>query len=207
MRLSGRTWIPNGDEYFGPIFEGVDVFEGKNLETGLRYVTEWDCAIDGGAHVGSWTRALAGKFRRVYAFEPQPDNFACLLENVKAIENVRCYRAALGEGSRQIHLQPGNNSGCWHIADTGVSSCMMVLDEFRKLDRVRVGYIKLDVEGYEYFALLGARKLLERCKPVVQIEEKKLSHSYEGPPARSLLEGMGYKEVAKSGRDVVFVWA
>ena len=205
MYLAGQTWIPDGDEYFRPYFEGCDVFEGNNLETGLSFVKEWECAVDGGAHVGSWSRALATKFKHVYSFEPQTENFLCLLRNTSGFTNVQPRRMALGSRYGFASLEPGNNSGCWHISEgSGVN--MMPLDEFRPLRTLKVGYLKLDVEGYERFALEGARNLLRRCKPVVQIEEKVLSHSYEGGTARDLLETMDYVEVARSGRDVVFTW-
>lgn len=212
MQRAGRTWLPDGDSYFAPFFAHEDVFEEANLLAGLAHVTEWDAAIDGGAHVGSWSRYLADRFRHVFAFEPERDNFSCLLANMKEAGklNVECHRTALGSVYRSVGLAPGTNSGCWHIDDGSPRSVMvMPLDAFRPVERVKVGYLKLDVEGYEWHALTGARKLLERDRPVVQIEEKPLAHakSYRGGSARELLEGMGYKQVAASGRDVVFAWA
>jgi FkbM family methyltransferase len=201
MQKRGNTFVPDGDTYFGPIFEGVDVFEGKNLATGLKYVTEWECAVDGGAHVGSWTRALCDKFTTVYAFEPNSDNYACLLQNAPQAE---ARRSALGQRYGHVGLAGGNNSGCWHVTE-GEQVTVMPLDEFRPLWALRVGYLKLDVEGYEWYALAGAKKLLRRCSPVVQIEEKVLPHGYACPTARSLLEDIGYKEVDRAGRDVIFV--
>lgn len=209
MKRAGNTWIPDDDEYFSGIFAGCEVFEGKNLVAGLAHVKEWDCAIDGGAHVGSWSRELSKKFRSVYAFEPHTPNYMCLIANMSdhGCINVDCQRSALGNRYGVVKLAPGNNSGCWHIAEEGGTSASGVipLDQFRPLKTRKVGYLKLDVEGYEWFALDGAKDLLRRDHPVVQIEEKALPHTYKGPTARSLLESMGYKEVAKSGRDVVFV--
>lgn len=203
MLRAGNTWLPQGDDYFPKYFEKGDVFEPKNLETGLKYVTEWDCAIDGGAHVGSWTRALAFKFKQVHAFEPQPDNYYCLIANTAALDNVRSYRTALGAVTGFVSLEPGTNSGCWHVGK-GKGAQMMPLDDLLVLKKRQVGYLKLDVEGFEYHALSGARELIHRCRPVVQIEEKRLPHSYPGPTARSFLEGIGYKEADRSGRDVIF---
>lgn len=204
MRLAGNTWIPDDDCYFGPIFRQSDVFEPHNLSTGLDRVTEWDCAIDGGAHVGSWTREMAKRFGLVIAFEPQIENFKCLLANTTECRNVDQQRAALSNKFGSATLESGSNSGCWHIAEgSGVQT--IPLDTFSGLAGRKVGYLKLDVEGYEWFALDGARSLLARDKPVVQIEEKPLSHKYASPTARSLLEGMGYQEVARAGRDVIFV--
>lgn len=207
MKKHGNTWVPDGDEYFGPIFKGCDVFEHQNLQTGLKYVKKWECAIDGGAHVGSWTRELAKHFETVHAFEPQTDNFICLLRNTDGLENVVCHRDALGNRVGSVKLSPGRNTGCWHVDQNGTSGAYIVpLDSIRPLKDLDVGYLKLDVEGHEGQVLAGAENLLRRCRPVVQIEEKELGHSYPGETGREVLERLGYREVDRSGRDVVFVW-
>ena len=36
-----------------------------------------------------------------------------------------------------------------------------------------IDYIKIDAEGYEIEALVGAKNLIERCKPFIHIEAKK----------------------------------
>lgn len=200
MQKRGNTYIPDGDEYFSQYFEGCDVFERDNLETGLKYVTEFECAIDGGAHVGSWTRELCKLFKTVYAFEPDAANYVCL--NLNAPSAVKRF-CALGDHWHNVGLEGGRNTGCWHVHGDG-NILVMPLDTEKSLHNLKVGYIKLDVEGYEYFALKGARKLIERCLPVIQIEEKELPHRYECPTARSFLEGLGYREVDKCGRDVIF---
>jgi len=207
VKKFGNTWIPDDDAYFAGVFAGCDVFERKNLDTGLKYVTSWDCAVDGGAHVGSWSRYLADKFRMVYAFEPHTVNYMCLLANITDAgkDNVDCQRMALGNKYGTIKLSPGNNSGCWHVDGDGSAAAGMIpLDQFRPLRQFRVGYFKLDVEGYEWFALNGATELLCRDHPIVQIEEKALPHSYKCPKARELLEALGYEQVDASGRDVIF---
>lgn len=202
MFKAGNLWVPDGDTYFAPIFKGGDVFELGNLLAGLQEVTQWGCAVDGGAHVGSWTRYLATKFDRVFAFEPQPQNFECLVANTGEFPNVRRFRNALGDVFAEVGLDPGNNTGCWHVGE-GDGVAMVQLD---LLNIVNLGYLKLDVEGYEWHALMGGLSTLNRCRPVVQIEEKKLPHSYNAPTARELLEGIGYREVARAGRDVIFTY-
>lgn len=194
--------MPDADWYFGPYFaRGNDCFEAYNLTVGLSHVKRNRCAVDGGSHVGSWARELSKSFGRVLAFEPQADNHECAKLNLAGLENVRLYRAALGDKPGRASLDPGNNSGCWHIAD-GEDVSVVALDGLCIED---LDYLKLDVEGYEWHALEGARETIERCRPVVHIEEKKLPHSYDAPSARSLLEGMGYREAARAMRDVIFV--
>jgi hypothetical protein len=213
MKKAGNTWIPDSDEYFGRYFEAGDVFELGNLQTGLKYVKKWDSAVDGGAHVGSWTRYLAGKFKKVMAFEPNLENFECLVKNIKDAglrywpqhwDEIKVYPKpyALGERTEMGYgLDGGANSGCWHLRPGSGTIGVEALDEYG-LDEL--DYYKLDVEGFEYYALKGAEKTIAMCRPVIQIEEKTLSHKYDCPTARSLLEGWGYKEVDRAGRDVIF---
>lgn len=196
----GNTCIPEGDAWFARVFAKGDVFELPVLLAGLAHVRRWRTAVDGGAHVGSWTRYLAGAFGRVIAFEPQDDNWECLEANTLALANVERHHCALGAAEGRVGLDPGTNTGCWHVAP-GDSVPVVPLDALGLGD---LDYLKLDVEGYEGHALQGARQTIARCRPVIQIEEKSLPHAYDAPSARSRLEQWGYLEVARAGRDVVF---
>lgn len=215
MQKAGDLWVPDGDWYFGHYFATQgDCFEEYGLIAGLDYVKNFRCAIDGGAHVGSWTRKLAQKFDHVYAYEPNRDNFACLQKNTEGLDNVYLSGSALGECGGYGRLHPGNNSGCWHVEWSGDPDwepefSVRTLDEIGpryQRPSLPVDYLKLDVEGFEYFALKGGEQTILRDKPVIQIEEKKLPHSYEAPmSARELLKSWGYKEARKVYRDVIFV--
>lgn len=201
MQKAGNLWVPDSDWYFGPYFaNGNDVFEKIVLLTGLRHVKQFRTAVDGGAHVGSWTRYLAKRFATVHAFEPQTENFDCLVANTSDLVNVYLSKTALGDEFKKARMEPGNNTGCWHLAD-GDDVYVNTLDS-REIHNV--DYLKLDVEGYEYFALKGAEETVKRSHPIIQIEEKKLPHSYECPPARELLKQWGYMQIDQYGRDIVF---
>jgi hypothetical protein len=197
MKKVGNTWLPDGDSFFPAYFEKSDVFEQINLDAALFHVKRWGVAVDGGAHVGSWSRYMASRFQTVVAFEPHPENFACLTANCVP-HGVICVPAAIGAERGCIGLESGNNSGCWHAVPGGKLP-MIRLPDFGALD-----FLKLDLEGFEYEALVGCYSQLERYRPVVLIEEKDLPHKRLDYRARKLLEGMGYRQVAASGRDVVF---
>lgn len=196
MLKVGSYWIPD-DPYFKEVFSHTDFFEIENLEAALKYVKKFEIAVDGGAHVGSWSRYLAHKFDHVIAFEPQPENYACLCKNVPP--NVLAFQAALGDKNGSASLKEGSNSGCWHLG-TGQDVAVTRLGDFGGLD-----LLKLDVEGYEYFALKGAEQEILKYKPVVIIEEKKLPHSYGSPKASQYLESLGYTLKEKVRKDQI--WA
>ncbi|MEO8531020.1 MAG: FkbM family methyltransferase [Deltaproteobacteria bacterium] len=64
----------------------------------------------------------------------------------------------------------------------------------------------LDIEGAEMPALLGAKELIERCLPVIQIEDKGLSRKFgyeKGDAEAWLAMEFGYVVRARPGRDVI----
>ena len=199
MKLAGNTWLPDGDTYFGPFFEASDVFEGQNLKAALMYVQNFGIAVDGGAHVGSWTRYMAKLFDHVYAYEPHPENFACLVCNVEGLGNVHAAKVALSDQEGATYLAAGNNGGSWHIANQGIEIVRAPLPDLGGLD-----FLKLDVEGFEEEALRGCAAQLAKYRPVVLIEERDLPHRKQDYGARKLLESLGYAERLRVRRDVIF---
>jgi FkbM family methyltransferase len=200
MKLAGNTFIPDGDSYFANYFKGSDVFEQENLDLALSFVKNFDVAIDGGAHVGSWTRYLSSRFNLVAAYEPNPVNFECLVLNTMDCKNVVLSKFGLSDQDESGALADGNNSGCWHVVE-GKDIRLRKLDDYGGLD-----FLKLDVEGYEDKALNGAFNLLIKYRPVVIIEEKDLPHKPCDYKARKMLESIRYQEAARSGRDVIFTY-
>jgi FkbM family methyltransferase len=201
VKFAKNTWLPDGDDFFPVALDAQGRFDYGSLVTALKHVRKLDVAVDGGAHVGTWTREMERQFAEVYAFEPQPENFECLVRNTEGMPSVRCYPFGLGSESRAVALGTGRNSGCFHVAEGGSAIHAMVhrLPPLRALD-----LLKLDIEGYEYFALKGAEEQILRFKPVIVIEEKDLPHASKWPKARPLLESWGYREAETMLRDVIF---
>jgi FkbM family methyltransferase len=165
-------------------------------------VRNFRTAVDGGAHVGSWSRYLALRFANVAAFEPDRENHACAQENTLWLPNVFVFPYALGAVRGTGALATSTNTGAGYVVP-GDDFPIWPLDTFNLQD---VDYLKLDLEGYEGQALLGAADTIARCKPVVQIEEKaRFRQRYPDPWARDVLAGWGYREVSRHIKDVVFV--
>lgn len=195
MQKVKNTWLPDGDNWFPSQLDEGGCFERGNLEAALKYVQHFGVAVDGGAHVGTWAREMAKVFREVHAFEPHPDNFECLVMNA----DVTCYPYGLSDRDEEVSLGVGNNTGC-HFVKAGSGTKLKRLPELPGLD-----FLKLDIEGYEWFALKGAEEQILRYRPVILIEEKSLPHAVAWPKARTLLESWGYEEADRIRRDVIFV--
>lgn len=205
--------LPQSDRYFGPLLqEDPRGFQIDHLELALRHCKRFHTAVDGGAHIGTWSVAMAQRFERVIAFEPARDTFECLCENIHGLKSVTPFMVALGAVQTNGSViddptRPGN-TGARYLNGIGAGECTIrPLDDFHL---EYVDFLKLDVEGYELHALTGAVQTLNRCRPVVMIEVKAFRPPRFGlstDAADKFLRGVGYREVARARNDRVYVHA
>lgn len=121
---------------------------------------------------------------RVYAFEPNSENFRCAQTTVELnhLDNVVLTNAALDDHSGSADLairSPGGlalGGGSRLVeATTNASATEKVrltsIDEVVPADR-HVAVVQLDVEGHEQEALLGALATIRRCRPLLVLESR-----------------------------------
>jgi FkbM family methyltransferase len=130
--------------------------------------------VDIGANIGYFSIIGAqktGPHGKVYAFEPVPDNFRLLRKNVQLCDavSVTCIQKAVADEGKSTTLFESNHPGQHSLllqpytktGHTRTVECV-TLDEY--LGGQPVGVIKMDIEGYEYFALEGMRKTIANSK-------------------------------------------
>ena len=207
MIRAGDMWIPSTDTYFRRLLESSgDKFDYGHLEKSVAYCKSRRVAVDGGAHVGTWSKHLSTMFDVVVAFEPSRDNYSCLLRNISDanIDNVITVNSALGESSyRATVKQDFENSGATYLDRAVGDAFVTSLDEYKIID---LDYLKLDIEGFEPFALSGAEHVIKRFRPVILIEQKQETARYglSYLMAGSLLESWGFRLVARYNKDYVY---
>ena len=133
--------------------------------------------VDIGANLGYFSclmSRLAGPSGTVAAFEPEPDNQLLLRVNLdlNRAHNVHVHPVALGaaEQSLLLHRYKGSNRGRHSFVESGGIGTIEV--PVRRLDDVLGGstaldLIKIDIEGFEPFALEGAARTLTRTRALV----------------------------------------
>jgi len=175
-----------------------DNWQHRDIAVALGFVRGFTLAIDGGAHRGTVTAQLLRRFARVVAIEPGP-----LAERIPAQAEV--HRAALGAEAGRCSMQDGRDN-------TGERHCIAGADvEVITLDSLNLvpDFIKLDIEGWEYFALKGGEATIRQHRPIVMLEEKGHELRY-GLPARAgctLMESWGAKLVHQTrSRDWIYAW-
>lgn len=137
----------------------------------LKHVRALDVCVQAGGHRGLWPMYLAEHFKHVYTFEPHERNFR-FLQVLATAENITAYRAALGDVSRMVTLEPGNpnriTTGGYCIRrDKPGDVQMMRVDD---LPLTALDALLLDVEGSELMALKGAEQSILKYKPLIVVE-------------------------------------
>lgn len=215
MQQFQGIWLPAGDTHMReqialskPV-AGHPTYQYGKLQAAMEYVKERALAVDVGAHVGLWTWQLARLFGQVAAFEPMPVHFECLRRNMQGVGNVALHELALGTHAGSVFMAAAKvNSGeSWVLpeAKTGVRVALCKLDDFRLEG---VGLLKVDCEGYEYYALTGAVETIQRCRPVVIVEQHEASavrYTIPHLAGRDLLERLGYVDVKQLTVDHIMV--
>lgn len=140
-----------------------------------------EIAIDIGANLGWYSVLLSRNSTAgstIYAFEPDPDNFKLLKHNSKenTCRNIQPINKAVSNRSEnlKLHKYPEKNLGRHSLlpqeGTVPVDVSSVCLNEFfTTAEYPKIKFIKIDIEGFEYFALQGASSLLEHC-PFVMME-------------------------------------
>lgn len=190
--------FPEGDKHFTLIA----ALALSDLPHYYEFCEGFEVAVQAGANVGMWPDVMADRFERVYAFEPDPGNFAYFVRNCLK-PNVYKYQAALGAEHGGVSLERvPNNCGATFVKGKGTIPTLKIDD----LALDACDFIMLDVEGYELNALLGAKDTIERYKPVIVTEAKDLFARY-GQSVKDLVAFMGsvgYKDEFYCHRDIVW---
>ena len=145
------------------------------------HIEPHDVLFDIGANIGWYSLIfdrMAPEDVDIFAFEPEPDNFALLEQNLAQNGASKVHAIRMGasdrEESRKLHLYGKSNRGrhsLLPINDGGTIDVPVVpLDTFwaeRHLGARTVRLLKIDIEGYEYIALKGAGAVLGRCRAVL----------------------------------------
>lgn len=142
-----------------------------------RLVPKDKLAVDIGGNRGTYTYALSQLASRVVSFEPVPACSRLLRAWSDHTPNVVIHACGLGdrEESLVLHIPRMNGSltttraSFSRVDGDGVDIPVqiMTLDHFALED---VGFVKIDVEGFEFATLNGSRTTLERWRPNLLIE-------------------------------------
>ena len=154
-----------------------NMLRGK-YETGMtklikRIVKKGFVICDVGAYIGYHTTLfskLSGKSGKIYDFEPQPFHYELLLKNIKLnkLKNVNPQKTAISDhsGIGNIYI-PDENSPDSRIYKVKGEKRLTSKIKLETIDNLlknekKIDIIKMDVQGWEEFAIKGATKTIRK---------------------------------------------
>jgi FkbM family methyltransferase len=163
--------------------------------------------LDVGANLGVVSLILGQRFpdRSIHAFEPNPSTVDALRKNLEynAVDNVFVQDAAVGETSGTVTFEadPENRGTARRSSQQAehakTVSCVTLDGYVEDKGIEEVGFLKVDVEGYEKEVFEGAEDLFcdQRIKMVYFEVCPALAHEAGTKPEEpaSMLEGWGYR--------------
>jgi FkbM family methyltransferase len=161
----------------------------------LKHVPEGGCVVDAGAYCGDHAIAYLNKVGptgQVFAFEPNPEAFEALRLNCPS---AFAFNVALSDkiGTGVLIPASDTNYGACSVLP-GIGSVEMIALDSLVLKKLHL--FKLDCEGGEYDALLGASETIARCRPVIicEVNESALNAHDDCTPQHllELITSFGY---------------
>ena len=180
----GHTyWVEEGDTLYIQRLKAGQ-YQRTNWEFAQTLVDDWTRAIDVGTNNACNAIHYAKRFSQVECFEPTPLAQQLWTNTVRDnnVANVTLYPVGVGEKSYTTeiitHWKNGGHNHLTHYDKNPranrdrshrekVSVQVETLDSYNFTD---VGFIKVDVEGYEKFVLEGAQALIAQSRPTIQLE-------------------------------------
>lgn len=169
----------NGIFYIDPASNfGINLLMYGNYEEDMKntikkFLKKGDFFIDLGANEGYFSviaSKYVGKSGKVISIEPQLrlQNIICMNIKLNNISNIDLHQIAISNknGITEISLSPDTNTGSSGLYRTTryKNPTQLVqqktLDSFLKMIRIKkIKLIKIDIESYEYEAILGSKDL------------------------------------------------
>lgn len=177
----------------------------------LNYVNEGDYVLDIGGNIGQTALFLSGKVGKegkVISFEPFPKTYQRFEKNLalnKSANNIKLEKIALGDKPAILKMYSENqgNSGQNRISAASDSKgeafevVITTLNNYIEANPIsKIDLIKIDVEGFEYKALLGASEVIKKYKPGLFIEVNDENLKQQDDSASKLIDmliGWGYE--------------
>ena len=188
--------------------ENVYEVKGWNF---FREDTGQEVVIDIGANIGSFSIYAAHNRAKVYAVEPEPNNYEALVNNIE-LNNMqeKITPVKLGISDYNGTAIISNEGGGATILDgkSGASIKVITLDKFIKDNNITsVGVLKIDVEGSEQEIILGASKeTLNICK-YITIEFDVRTGKFLGDMVKKLSETHHIRTMGSWERGgMIFAW-
>ena len=184
----------------GNVYRGLHEF--ADMAFVVHVLRKGDLFVDVGANVGTYTVLAAGVAGAdCMAFEPAPETFETLLDNVhlnRLSEKATCFCSAVGGACGTVEFTRGLDS-VNRVLKSGeqvrdkITVPVTTLDKLLSETCPRV--IKIDVEGFETAVIDGAQRSLNNetlCAVIMETNGQGLKFGFDEELLHQRMLGWGY---------------
>jgi FkbM family methyltransferase len=232
----GELLYLKNDYYIAQVMKQNIVYEEDLIQKHLKeYIAKSNTILDIGAHIGSHSIVYnkINKNAQIHAFELQETMYLLLKQNIEhnKIKNVKCYNCAIGNKMKMIEINntirdgptqsiidynasTDYNFGGVEIGTGDEEKMMITIDS---LNLSACDFIKIDIEGFEYFAILGAINTIIKYHPIIfyennekqptqkmlQIAEHNIQSQLDKDCVAKLLFSIGYIHFERIGMNIL----
>ncbi len=166
------TWYATGDTSAMPPRPKENTY----FPADLFSIAPQEVVVDCGAFDGDTIRQVlsrsSGSFGAIHAIEGDPVSLGRLQESLRELpetcrEKVHVYHFAICARRMTLRFEATGGDGSKICTAGGVEVEGVPIDEL--FAHTPITMLKMDIEGAEYEALLGARKTLQRDRPILAI--------------------------------------
>lgn len=196
-----------------------EIWKGKIYTPPNFEIKENDIVVDVGAHIGIFSAfaAALAKNGTVYSYEPVPENFNLLQENIRnnGLKNIKLFEMAVSKDSGKIKMSLSSLSNSCHSASNGlgignnsrtISANAITLEEiFLRNNLENVNFLKMDCEGLEYEILTNTPKKQLKKIEKISMEFHEFG-KYKASQMKNFLENNGFKISIKRNMINHLIW-
>lgn len=160
-----------------------------------------DNVIDVGANIGSLTLLAASIVKpdgKVFAIEPHPKIFTYLKGNIlkNNLKNIQVFKNSVGNIEKTSYFSNlrSDDQNAVDTTNNGLEVSQKTLDQLIP-ENIRIHLIKIDVEGYEKFVLLGSEKILKNtdCVYFEAVSKQYKKYGYDFKEIYKLFINLNFK--------------
>jgi FkbM family methyltransferase len=140
------------------------VFAKKNYVNEFVSIVPNSIVVDVGANIGAFAIFTAQRAKKVFAFEPEPENFRLLCSNIEVngLQNVTPLRMAITKkkGKKDFYIAEEQHSGSHSFFLQQYKKkievkTLSIMDLIKKEALAKIDFLKLDCEGSEVEIIEG----------------------------------------------------
>jgi len=134
----------------------------KELIPNIKNIT----FLDGGGYIGDTLTNIINNFpdfKKIYLVEPNKLHIKIAKENFNDVKNIEFINKGLGLKKSDITSFQKVQNNCDHHFQA------INIDSIDNLINKKIDFIKLDIEGAEQDAIIGAKNIIQQYKPILAI--------------------------------------